>query len=178
MPHVPLLDSVKNPSGPMKIVVAAVLAMVVVVLSPASPAGADVPKVQNCGTWSPYIEDLDVIATSSSGDGYEISIEPTKRARKEGLMQSRYATVQMWHVIQMCVPGLYGDRADTIWQQLECHQMYSTPDLTGDRYNLESYRPVLSESNWLTYINTHCSNQAWLLGGPTGDPSKSISNSE
>lgn len=74
------------------------------------------------------------------------------------------ATVTMWHAIQGCVPGLYHGLADSIWQQLDCHQwgaLIKNRDgsyATGDTYGLESWRIPLAGPGVGEYWRTECLN--------------------
>jgi hypothetical protein len=87
---------------------------------------------------------------------FQIHLTPTSGARLDALVNhdKRPAVVAEWHAIQRCVPGLTGDVADSIWQQLQCHQYLSwviapregSIFLTGNSYDLESWRPKLSRS--------------------------------
>ena len=74
----------------------------------------------------------------------------------------RGAVVEEWHAIQACVPGLYGNLADSICQQLECHQRWAwalRPDgewATGPTYDLESWRPKLEDDNFFAKSASKC----------------------
>lgn len=132
-----------------------------------------------CGP-SKFVEKIEV---ARWGDGqFQIVLTPTNEARAHAAfaLNPRDAVVEQWHAIQGCVSGLYGDLADTIWDQLECHQLNSwliLPNeggiwLTGDTYDLESWRPTFPR--WVggqDLIVTKCLN---LLGtdpdGPFGSP--------
>ncbi|MFD9122294.1 MULTISPECIES: hypothetical protein [Streptomyces] len=103
-----------------------------------------------CGP-SKYVEKIEV---AHWADGqFQVVLTPTHEARWHAFaaLNPRDAVVEQWHAIQACVPGLYGGVADTIWDQLECHQLNSWMVLpregskwaTGETYDLESWRPVL-----------------------------------
>lgn len=69
------------------------------------------------------------------------------------------ATVDMWHDIQACVPGLEGARADSVWQQLECHLELAWTGLGGPSYDLETNTPPLSgDPGTLEYAWNSCLN--------------------
>ncbi len=63
------------------------------------------------------------------------------------------------------VPGLYGDLADSIYQQLQCHQMVPHEAATGAAYDLETWREKLPGPNPVSYGLTRCLNQ-----NPDGSP--------
>ena len=115
-----------------------------------------------------YVKNIKV--EQVAGPDFKIVLEPTTSARLKGLSQvaRREATVSMWHQIQSCVPGLYGGLADSIWQQLDCHEMFAVEkigvggaykDVTGPTYDLESWRLPLANPNPASYIATHCLNE-------------------
>ncbi|GAA4301201.1 hypothetical protein GCM10023178_06710 [Actinomadura luteofluorescens] len=132
----------------------------------------------SCGSGK-FVEKIEVVEW---GDGqFQIVLTPTTEARKDAAfsMTPRNAVVEQWHAIQGCVPGLYGDLADTIWDQLECHQLNSwlaLPNegdiwLTGATYDLESWRPTLPRwVNGQDLIVTKCLN---MLGR---DPAPRVSS--
>ncbi|MGW5703885.1 hypothetical protein [Amycolatopsis japonica] len=132
-----------------------------------------------CGA-SKYVEEIKV---AQWGDNqFQIVLTPTGEARADAAFSPnpRNAVVEQWHAIQACVPGLYGSLADTIWDQLECHQLNSWLTIpneggiwaTGNTYDLESWRPTLPR--WVggqDLIVTKCLN---MLGkdpaGPLNSP--------
>lgn len=156
---------------PMRSVVSifSVAAAVGVSVAAPSAAGADVPDVQSCGA-NAYVESIDVVPKSGTESNFSIVVSPTEKARTNGLLQDRNTTVSMWHQIQSCVPGLYGDLADSIWQQLECHQHFAVENFTGSTYDLETWRYPLSDANYATYIDSRCLNRESLFGPENGDP--------
>ncbi|WP_157239699.1 hypothetical protein [Catenuloplanes japonicus] len=132
-----------------------------------------------CGP-SKFVEEIEV---ARWGDGqFQIVLTPTTEARAHAAFSKspRDAVVEQWHAIQRCVPGLYGSLADTIWDQLECHQLNSwlifpKEDgnwLTGSTYDLESWRPILPR--WVggqDLIVTECLNRLGVdPAGPFGSP--------
>ncbi|MFI6567031.1 hypothetical protein [Streptomyces sp. NPDC050534] len=132
-----------------------------------------------CGP-SKYVEKIEV---ASWGDGqFQIVLTPTQGARWNAAFSPtpRDAVVEQWHAIQACVPGLYGGLADTIWDQLECHQLNSwialpregSKWITGDTYDLESWRPVLPRQvPGQDLIVTHCLNSMGVdPAGPFNSP--------
>lgn len=119
----------------------------------------------NCTPGGAYI--VGSISVTDTGEGRRISIMPTATARDAwGVGQGWDSTVAMWHAIQDCVPGLYDSTADSVWQQLECHQRFATitkPDgsyATGDTYDLETWTDPLDAPNDLNYVLSRCLNQS------------------
>jgi hypothetical protein len=117
----------------------------------------------SCDPDSGYVEGS--ITTAETEQGTRISLAPTSSARSAwGAGLGWASTVEMWHAIQDCVPDLYDDVADSVWQQLECHQRYATirkpggDYATGDTYDLEVYANPLWFPNDLTYILSRCLN--------------------
>jgi hypothetical protein len=119
-----------------------------------------------CGP-SAFIQQIQV-ADWGNGD-FQIVVTPNDVAREWAAAGShvdqRAAVVDEWHAIQACVRGLYGDLADSVWQQLDCHQRLSWAWLpfkgwlTGSTYDLESWRPKLSIANLATELATECLNR-------------------
>src|SRR4051812_35734289 len=71
----------------------------------AVPANAS--QTVDCGYGDSNISS---VTTDYFGDGtFEIHVAPTIWARTDGSDGMTYA---MWHAVQSCVPGLYGDLAD------------------------------------------------------------------
>ncbi|MDF3312585.1 hypothetical protein P3H15_47445 [Rhodococcus sp. T2V] len=145
-----------------------ILTAVVVALGLASTASA-APSVSGCGA-NKYVAGISTKAVA--GPDYKIVLTPTSAARNAPA--NRDVTVSMWHQIQSCVPGLYGQLADSIWQQLECHQMIpiekiGSREVTGPTYDLESWREALENPNPASYVNTHCLNENGL-GAENGTP--------
>ncbi|WP_222724041.1 DUF2599 domain-containing protein [Streptomyces sp. uw30] len=139
----PRLAARKSAAGLLALAAAAFGVMGLAPSAEAAPAAY-------CGP-SKYVEKIEV---ASWGDNqFQIVLTPTQEARLNAAFSPtpRDAVVEQWHAIQACVPGLYGGLADTIWDQLECHQLNSwiaVPQegskwITGDTYDLESWRPVL-----------------------------------
>ncbi len=99
-----------------------------------------------------------------AGPDFKIVLEPTTGGRLASAGDLRGSTVEMWHAIQSCVPGLYHGLADSIWQQLECHQMGAlAPDgrggyATGPTYDLETWRIPLGQPSYDAYVRTRCLN--------------------
>ncbi|MEU8112728.1 hypothetical protein [Micromonospora sp. NPDC048947] len=159
-------------------VIAVVTAMVLAtfgLVAVAMPANAAAP----CGAGK-FVEKIERVPWDD--DQFQIVLTPTSEARWHAAfaLDPRDAVVEQWHAIQRCVPGLYGALADTIWDQLECHQLNSwiifpKEDgnwLTGSTYELESWRPTVARwVNGQDLIVTECLN---LLGadpaGPFGSP--------
>jgi hypothetical protein len=129
----------------------------------AVPAAAHADPVY-CGP-SKFIEKIEV---ADWGNGrFQILVTPNGDARSYAAwaLDQRAAVVEEWHAVQACVRGLYGDLADSIWQQLDCHQRMSwawDPKrgdwYTGATYDLESWRPPLSGANLVSELRTKCLN--------------------
>lgn len=112
---------------------------------------------ESCGA-NEYI--VSVTSEPVKGPDFRIIVTPTAKARSAAGMNNLWpSTVAMWHAVQGCVPGLYHSLADSIWQQLECHQMFGAAEFaTGPTYDLESWRPPLTDPNPVTYAATRCLN--------------------
>lgn len=127
-----------------------------------------------CGS-SEYIEQIEV---EPWADGHQkIKVHPTGPARYD--INPWHVTHSMWHAVQACVRGLYDARADSIYDQLECHQHLALLKhyrgaeyggyYTGPTYDLETWRGTFNAGDWLS---TRCGN---TLGhpepaGPLGPP--------
>lgn len=62
--------------------------------------------------------DIDGIAVERWNNGaFKIVLTPSWQGRSSLFL----ATNDVWHLVQACVPGLYGALADTIYAQLDCH---------------------------------------------------------
>ncbi|MFD8103211.1 hypothetical protein ACFV24_27110 [Nocardia fluminea] len=126
---------------------------------PSKPAPApqntpSTPKVVNCGGSNPYIARIDTEPWPHPGD-FQINVTPKPAARDNP--GNRDVVVSMWHQVQSCVPGLYDRKADSVWQQLECHQMLSWFG-GGELWELESWVPPLKEPNFGSYTSSECLN--------------------
>jgi hypothetical protein len=141
-------------------VVTASAAMIIFFVLNATPAQAWVPNCSGDGTY------LSEIRVKKDGAGNVIIMAtPTEKARLHSgtSLSQRDVVVKEWHAIQACVSGLYGDLADSIWQQLECHQRLAwavdprTRDwATGPTYDLESWRPKLANDNIVNKVASKC----------------------
>lgn len=129
-----------------------------------APAPQNKPQVATCGT-STYVENIQTV--DMAGSDFQIVVTPTQAARDK--RANRDVVVEMWHKVQSCVPGLYDALADSIWQQLECHQEHSNMG-GGPTWDLESYRTPLAFPNSATYLATHCLNRLWPNGPENGEP--------
>ncbi|MBT3078361.1 MULTISPECIES: DUF2599 domain-containing protein [Streptomyces] len=129
----------------------------------ASPASA----APFCGP-SKFVQEIKV--ADWEGEAFQIILTPTPEARGHAAtaINPRDAVVEQWHAIQGCVSGLEGGIADTIWDQLECHQLNSWVPfpregsnwLTGETYELESWRPVLPRAvPGAALVATECLNR-------------------
>lgn len=106
------------------------------------------------------------------GGNFKIIVTPTPELRDPIHSVDRDITVDIWHDIQSCVPGLYGGLADSIWQQLQCHQEFAVASFaTGPTFDFESWHPALPNPGVGTYVSSHCLNKLGTdPGTPTGDP--------
>lgn len=138
-------------------------------LTAMTPSASAAPAVSNCGS-NAYVERIDV--DPAAGPDYTIKLTPTSAAREAP--GSWDVTVSMWHQVQSCVPGLYDQLADSIWQQLECHQQYPVEKWTGPTYDLETWRPPLMNPTAGTYVNTRCLNKKWIKGPENGSPGSGV----
>lgn len=133
-----------------------------------SSTGGSSSWVPYCGP-SQYFSEISV-EKWANGD-FKIMAAPTSAARTA--LDPDAATVDEWHAIQDCVSGLYGSLADSIWDQLSCHQKWAlAPGLkggwaTGDTYDLESWRGTFPESEG---FSNHCGNHLNEAQDHTDEP--------
>ena len=119
-------------------------------------ATADVASPSGCGQ-NDYVQSVDPDHPDEPYAQYtKIVVTPTEAAWHR--VANRDVTVKMWHSIQACIPGLYGDVADSIWQQLMCHQAYPFKGPAGPTWDLETYHPPLSNPTWAALAATRCLN--------------------
>ena len=132
-------------------------------------AGTAQAWVPNCSGDGTYLSEIRV-EKNSVGDRVIVAT-PTDHARwySAWVPNQRPAVVDEWHAIQNCVTGLQGDTADSIWQQLECHQKLAyvwNPKTrtwaTGSTYDLETYRPKLNNTDILSEGMARCGNALGL----------------
>ncbi len=137
-------------------------------------SGAQADGLLYCGP-STYIDYIEVEPWAD--DHFKIVVQPSTASRVA--LDPAAATVEMWHAIQACVPGLYGFRADTIWDQLECHQWLALvpsrkafPEwASGSTYDLETWRPLLRPATYSSWQDSSCGNRLSTdPAGPFGDP--------
>ena len=115
-----------------------------------------------CSGTSEYVAQVEV--KRSDTGSFAVVLTPTQAARDHSawVIDQRPVVVEQWHAIQDCVADLEGDIADSIWQQLECHQIYAwIPDshggyATGSTFDLETNRPKLENPNVATYTLAKC----------------------
>ncbi len=118
-------------------------------------------------------ENVQSVQVQDYADGhFRILLTPTAASRFA--LDPHAATVSEWHAVQNCVRGLSGPLADSIWDQLECHQRWAlTPSkdggwATGPTYDLETWHGVFSENQ---YVSTRCGNELGIQpDGPFGEP--------
>ncbi len=104
---------------------------------------------------------------------FEIKVTPTSNTRYSsyvgGGTYELEAMHEIWHAVQACVSGLYGNLADSIYQQIECHVLgtISGPlHAGGPTFDFESWRGTTDTSN---YIPTKCNWGGWPYE-KVGDP--------
>lgn len=134
-------------------------------------AGSGVSAAKTgCGS-NDFVESIDY--TPVGGGDFRIKVSPADPAWHA--VGVREVTVVMWHSIQSCVPGLYGAVADSVWQQLECHQTFPIEKASGPTWDLESWRPALVNPTTAAYIDTHCLNvQSLFSETENGEPGYGI----
>ena len=117
---------------------------------------AQADSVSGCGS-NDFVQSVDPHDLAAPYAGHrKIKVTPGEPAwHAVGVKE---VTDVMWHSIQDCVPGLYGRVADSIYQQLMCHQAYPVEFATGPTWDLETYHPPLSNPTWAALANTHCLN--------------------
>ncbi len=128
-----------------------------------APAAAAEPLY--CGS-SEYVDHISVERWTSG----EFKIKVTPKSAARWAPDPHAATVSEWHAVQNCVSGLYGGLADSIWDQLECHQYLAAVPAkpsnwssdsfwaTGGTYDLESWRGTFT-SDYPTWYSSHCGNE-------------------
>ena len=133
-------------------------------------AGASTPY---CGP-SRYVEE---IVVQQWADGrFRIQVRPTPEGRRAG--DPGQVAAEIWQAVQGCVTGLRGEVADSLRDQLACHQNFAQlPALnggkgfaTGETYDLESWRPAPRPGGIRTWISTRCGNT--LGTDPPGPPAR------
>lgn len=116
-----------------------------------------------CGP-STYVQQIEV---EPWADGHQkIKVYPSAASRTNP--DPRAVTNDMWHAVQACVSGLYDTRADTVYDQLECHQHLALLKryrgesagefYTGPTYDLETWRPTF-HSDHVTWGWEECGNK-------------------
>lgn len=126
-------------------------------LAGALPSVADAEtQTSGCGQ-NDFVQSVDVKDLGAPyGGERKIVVTPGEPAwHAVGVKE---VTDVMWHSIQDCVPGLYGGVADSIYQQLMCHQAYPVEMFSGPTWDLETYHPPLDNPTWAALINTRCLN--------------------
>ena len=110
---------------------------------------------------------VDGLAVERWPDGhFKVVISPSV----DGFTYGHAGMDSIWHLVQACVPGLYGSLADSIWSQLNCHTWFSAlPEwrryesgsgfASGPSWDLESWHPNF---HFTKYVTSHCGNE---LGG-------------
>ena len=92
--------------------------------------------------------------TERYGGGHlAIRVIPTTKARTWG---NRTATNDIWHSVQQCVGGLYGSRADGVYQQIQCHVRGTLAG--GYSWDFETWR---TPTSWDVAYVTKCNWGGW-----------------
>ncbi|MGE9809705.1 DUF2599 domain-containing protein [Janibacter sp. G1551] len=130
----------------------------------AVPSDSSSDWMPYCGP-SAYIEEIQVEPWSEGQ--FKILVTPTGASRYD--VNPWGVVEQMWYAIQDCVSGLEGALADSIWDQLECHQHFGALSFaTGATYDLESWRGTFDASDW---VSSNCGNELGVEpAGPIGSP--------
>lgn len=123
--------------------------------------------------------DTQYVSNIAVGDdgiyGTRISVTPTDAARLGGGPGSPLTDL-IWPEIQSCVPNLYGSVADSIFQQLQCHVLFSeapAPELplryaSGNTWDFDTAFVPLSSPNPVSYYSSKCLNsQPVVIGDPS-----------
>jgi hypothetical protein len=94
--------------------------------------------VRYCGPSGAYVDHIEI--QDHEGGHFKILLTPTWQARVAP--DPWAATLEEWTAIQGCVIGLDGYLADSIFDQLQCHQ-YLALGPTGETFDLESWRVIV-----------------------------------
>lgn len=141
-------------------------------------ASADAPSTN----WAPNCSGNDyvteVTVTPFPSGQWQINVTPTDNVRSAYFTgYRREATDAIWHAVQACVSGLYGDLADSIYEQIDCHVGYAYMPgrdghwATGPTFDLESWRPAVGDVADEFYLVTHCGWGGYPYGHePSGAP--------
>jgi hypothetical protein len=120
-----------------------------------------------CGA-SRYVEEVTV--ERWAGGYFRVSLRPTSSGRHAADLDG--ATDVMWNALRRCVRGFDARVGDSLHDQLRCHEHLALivasggeGYATGPTFDLESWRPRLKESQW---ISTRCGNT--LGTDPTTPP--------
>lgn len=116
-------------------------------------------NTQSAAAWTPYCGESEFIheIRVQDWDNGEQKISITPRGDSRLAVDASAATIGMWHAVQNCVSGLYGPRADSVYDQLECHQHLAAAWFaTGETYGLETWRPTFEPAAWFV---SHCGNK-------------------
>jgi hypothetical protein len=98
-----------------------------------------------------------VTVTPYSLGQWQINVTPTQATRTATITgDRREATDAIWRAVQNCVSGLYGELADSIYQQIDCHVLGAIHPGTGATFDLESWRPSVGGEGDLFYLTTQC----------------------
>ncbi|WP_462188995.1 MULTISPECIES: DUF2599 domain-containing protein [unclassified Frankia] len=135
-----------------------------------SRAGASTPY---CGP-SRYVEEI--IVQQWADGRFRVQVRPTPEGRRAG--DRGQVAAEIWQAVQGCVTGLRGELADSLRDQLACHQNFAQlPALnggkgfaTGETYDLESWRPAPHPGGTRAWISTRCGNT--LGTDPPGPPAR------
>lgn len=126
-----------------KVLLAAALTFPGIVAAEQAPASAD-----NCTNRSV----MHVWTEQYGGDHLSIRVIPTNTAR---FWADRTVMNEIWQAVQQCVGGLYGNTADGVYEQIECHVAGAGlwPTLGGYSWDFETWRLPTS---WDVAVRTEC----------------------
>ncbi|CAI7981150.1 MULTISPECIES: DUF2599 domain-containing protein [unclassified Parafrankia] len=125
------------------------------------------PGAPYCGS-SRYVEEI-TLQRWAGGD-FRISVWPTEEARHADDRDA--ASAEIWQAVQGCVGGVDPAVAESLQDQLRCHESLALVPgrggeeyATGDSFDVESWRPTPGRRRW---ISTRCGNN--LGTDPTSAP--------
>jgi hypothetical protein len=129
--------------------------------SSATPVGTYPTKCG--GLW------IDSASSVGSGFGFSVSLYPTQRTFELSPIMLG-ATSLIWTDLQHCVPfrGLNGTEMDSMFKQLQCHVIYAWTGRTGATFDLEAWRPDVSDNEALNPARVMSNRCNWKLPDGAG----------
>jgi hypothetical protein len=142
--------------------------------APRPDAGAGTPAAEAaapyCGS-SRYVQEI-IVARWADGE-FRISLWPTPEARHAKDRDA--AAAGLWQAVLGCVGSLRGPVAESLQDQLRCHEYLALVPAaggaggeeryaTGETFDVESWRPTPGPTKW---ISTRCGN---TLGANPASP--------